>query len=61
MFNFARVHRFEVQLPLKINKLLFGEAIASPRDVTKKEQAQETTIDPRFLRNEFSPSRHIFF
>jgi len=40
--------------------LAFGGVIADPRDVTKKVQAQEKMIDPRFRRNQFSPNRHIF-
>ena len=38
--------------------LAFGGAIANPSHVTKTVQAQEKMIDPRFLRNQFSPIRH---
>ena len=46
-------------LAFKTGDLFFGEAIASLGAVTMKVQAQEKMIDPRFLRIEFTPFRHI--
>jgi hypothetical protein len=53
-------HTFEGWgLPLlKMNSLGFGTAIAQRTNVTKKVQAQEKMIDPRFLCHLFSPFRH---